>query len=54
VHALLGEMKSMPVEVKKKTVLFHYGDNWDSGPFGDIPEEFAGFAKPQQRYVLFE
>lgn len=54
VHALLGEMKSMPPEVKQKTVLFHFGDNWDSGPFADIPEEFAGFARPHERYVLFE
>lgn len=54
VHALLGELQTLPPEIKKKTWLYHYGDTWDSGPFDHVCEEFAGFAKPQQRIVLFE
>ena len=41
-------------DIKKKTLLYHYGDMWDSGPFDFINTEFAGFAEPQRRYVLFE
>jgi arabinogalactan endo-1,4-beta-galactosidase len=44
----------MPPEVKNKTVLYHYGDNWDDPAFQQIPTEFAGWAKPQERYILFE
>ncbi len=54
VHALISELQTMPEEVKKKTILYHYGDTWDSGPFDFVETEFAGFARPQQRYVLFE
>ncbi|UCG17469.1 MAG: MBL fold metallo-hydrolase [Phycisphaerales bacterium] len=54
VHALLSELRALPAEIKKKTVLYHYGDDWDSGEFDFVNEEFAGFAKPQQRYVLFD
>ncbi|MCG3137794.1 MAG: hypothetical protein HJJLKODD_01644 [Phycisphaerae bacterium] len=53
VHPLISELRTMPAEVKKKTLLYHYGDDWDSGPFDYVPHEFAGFAQPQQRYVLF-
>ncbi|HUU82554.1 MAG TPA: MBL fold metallo-hydrolase [Phycisphaerae bacterium] len=54
VHSLISEMRTLPPEVKKKTILYHYGDMWDSGPFGFVDQEFAGFAEPQRRYVLFE
>jgi ribonuclease BN (tRNA processing enzyme) len=54
VHALLSELRTLPDEIKRKTYLYHYGDDWDSGPFDDVPDEFAGFARPQERYILFE
>ncbi len=52
VHALISELRTMPAEVKRKTWLYHFGDEWDSGPFDFVPEEFAGFAVPQQRILL--
>jgi len=54
VHALLDDLRTMPPEVKSKTILYHYDDAWDSGPFDFVEDEFAGFARPQHRYVLFE
>ncbi len=54
VHALLSELRTMPSEVKKKTVCYHYGDTWDRPEYSFVGEEFAGFAKPHHRYVLFE
>jgi ribonuclease BN (tRNA processing enzyme) len=54
VHALLSELRSMPEEIKTKTVLYHYGDDWDDAAYATIPDEFAGFAVSRQRYVLFE
>jgi hydroxyacylglutathione hydrolase len=54
VHALLSELRTMPTEVCRKTLLYHYGDDWDSGPFDFVNEEFAGFARQHHRYVLFE
>lgn len=54
VHALLSDLRTMPEDIKKKTVLYHYGDEWDDPAYAFVPEEFAGFARPQERYVLFE
>ena len=54
VHALLSQLQTMPEAVKKKTWLYHYGDDWDCGDYDFIDKEFAGFVRPQQRFVLFE
>lgn len=54
VHALLSELRTMPEDVKKKTYLYHYGDAWDDPKNAFVQEEFAGFAEPHKRYVLFE
>jgi len=54
VHALLTELRALPAEIKKKTWLYHYEDSWDSGAFDYVSSEFAGFAPPQERIVLFE
>ncbi len=53
VHAPISELRTMPEAVRKKTWLYHYGDDWDSGPFADVDDTFAGFAVPARRYVLF-
>ncbi|MBN1489407.1 MAG: MBL fold metallo-hydrolase [Phycisphaerae bacterium] len=49
VHASIGELRTMPPAVKRKTWLYHYGDEWDSGPYDSVPDEFAGFVSPQER-----
>ena len=54
VHAQIDELQTLPEEIKEKCLLYHYGDDWDSGPFDFVADEFMGFAKPQQRYVIFE
>jgi hypothetical protein len=54
VHSLLSDLRTMPAEIKKKTILYHYGDNWDEGPFDFVEDEFAGFTRQQERMVLFE
>lgn len=54
VHALLSELRTVPDDVKKKTTLYHYGDTWDEPEHAFVADEFAGFARPQERYVLFE
>lgn len=54
VHALISEVRTMPPEVRKRTWLYHYGDDWDSGMFDDVPQAFAGFAEAGKRYLLFE
>ena len=52
--ALTGELRTLPEELKKRTHLYHYGDNWDAGPFDFVNEEFGGFEPPQERIRLFE
>ena len=51
---LQERLRTMPADVKKKTILYHYGDEWDDPAHGFVAKEFAGFAEPQKRYVLFE
>lgn len=53
VHAMIDELRTLPEEIRRKTWLYHYGDEWDSGPFDFVESEFAGFARPQQRMVIF-
>ena len=54
VHASLRQMRTLPAEIKKKTFLYHFGDDWDSDAFEVVGREFAGFARPFERYVLFD
>ncbi len=54
VHATINEMRTLPEEIRKKTWLYHYGDDWDAGPFDDVPNTFAGFAQPGVRYRLLD
>ena len=54
IHALISELRTMPDDVKKKTLLYHYEDTFDAGPYSYVAEEFAGFAQPRHRYVLFD
>ena len=54
VHALLSELRTLPEGIRRKTYLYHYNDLWDTGPYDFVADEFAGFAEPQHRYVLFE
>ena len=53
VHALLSQLRTLPEDVRKKTFLYHYGDAWDDDQYTFVDAEFAGFARPAQRYVLF-
>jgi len=39
--------------VKRRTVLYHYGDTSDSDPYAFVADEVASFAKPRYRYLLF-
>ena len=53
VHALLSELRTLPESIRTKTYLYHYGDTWDDPAYAFVQQEFAGFAQPQRRYVLF-
>lgn len=54
VHTTLSEMRTLPAAIRSKTMLYHYGDAWDNGAYDSVAQEFAGFAQPQCRYILFE
>ena len=53
VHSLLSELRTMPAEIRCKTLLYHYDDEWDDPCYDFVATEFAGFARPRHRYVLF-
>jgi len=53
VHATLSECRSLPPSIKEKSVLYHYGDNFDDKALAPAFSEFKGLAKPQERYHLF-
>ncbi|MBM2813592.1 MAG: hypothetical protein HW421_354 [Ignavibacteria bacterium] len=48
VHASLDELRTLPVEWKKKMYLMHYGDEWAKYKIND----FAGFAREGVRYIF--
>lgn len=54
VHTLLSELRTLPENVRRKTHLYHFTDDWDSGPFDSVGDEFAGFAVPRQRYTILD
>jgi ribonuclease BN (tRNA processing enzyme) len=54
VHSPMSEVRTLPEAVRQKTWLYHYGDDYDSGDYDFVPEEFAGFAVSQRRYTVFE
>ena len=54
IHAPLSLMRTLPDDIRRKIILYHYGDAWDGGAYDDVHRDFAGFAQPMQRYVLFE
>ena len=54
VHALITELRTLPDAIRRNTYLYHYGDEWDSGPFNDVHDAFAGFAEPRKRYVILD
>ena len=54
VHALIGDLRTLPEPIRRKTWLYHYGDDWDSGPFDDVHRDFAGFAQPAIRYRVLD
>jgi len=48
VHAPLADLKNLRADVKERTALVHYADNW---PQQDI-SGFAGWAKEGHRYIF--
>lgn len=52
VHAMLSQLRTLPDDVKRKTWLYHYGDDWDEAAYDFVADEFAGFAPPQQRMIV--
>lgn len=54
VHALISDLRTLPEAIRRKTYLYHYGDDWDSGPFDDVKDSFAGWAEPGRRYRVLD
>lgn len=54
VHTLISDLRTLPEAIRRKTYLYHYGDDWDSGPFDDVNEMFAGWAVPGHRYRVLD
>jgi len=53
VHALLSELRTLPEEIRRKMILYHFSDAWDSPTYSFVAREFAGFAEPHRRYEPF-
>ncbi|HEY3325360.1 MAG TPA: MBL fold metallo-hydrolase [Planctomycetota bacterium] len=53
VHATLSECLSLPPAICKKTILYHFGDNFDDQALAPSFRPFRELARPQQRYKLF-
>ena len=53
VHATLTECRTLPATIRNKTLLYHYGDNFDDKALASALSDFKGLVKPQSRYHLF-
>lgn len=54
VHAPISALRTLPEEIRQKMILYHFADDWDGAQYDSVAKEFAGFAEPMRRYVLFE
>lgn len=54
VHATINELRTMPEEIRRKTRLYHFGDNFDDPALQPVIKQFAGLAEAHKRYVLFD
>ncbi|HMB01586.1 MAG TPA: MBL fold metallo-hydrolase, partial [Spirochaetota bacterium] len=52
VHASLEEIKDLPAAVKKKTLLMHYGDNFQQYNSKIKKYGFKGFALQNHKYIF--
>lgn len=52
VHANFDDLAKLPEEIKAKTWLMHYPDNWEIHEKKIIEAGFPGFVKQQMRYEL--
>lgn len=53
VHAPMSALRTLPEEIRRKMILYHFADEWDGAEYDSVAKEFAGFAEPMRRYVLF-
>jgi glyoxylase-like metal-dependent hydrolase (beta-lactamase superfamily II) len=53
VHARLSDLRSLAESVRRKMLLYHFGDDWDEPSYESVAREFRGFAVPQTRYTVF-
>jgi ribonuclease BN (tRNA processing enzyme) len=53
VHATLSECRSLPTSIKQKSLLYHYGDNFDDKALTPAFSEFKGLAQAHVRYPIF-
>jgi ribonuclease BN (tRNA processing enzyme) len=52
VHASLEELSTLSKDIKAKTYLMHYSDNWEKSLPAMEKEGFAGFARQNAYYVF--
>ena len=50
VHASLDELTTLPLEIKEKIVLMHYGDNWKDFKKKALKQGFHSWAKQHHLY----
>lgn len=54
VHATVFQLRGLSEDLRRKTHLYHFGDAFDDPQFQFVAKEFAGFARPQVRYRIFD
>ncbi len=52
VHAGIEELALLPMDIKKRMYLTHYGDNWEQFEDSVSGDGFAGLARQNTRYIF--
>jgi len=52
VHSSIDELSALPLKLRKKIILTHYGDNWQTNIEKMQKAEFHSFARQQHCYIF--
>jgi ribonuclease BN (tRNA processing enzyme) len=53
-HATVWDLATLPEDIKRKTFLYHYEDNFDAESLEEMTRQFGGLAKQGERVVLLD
>jgi ribonuclease BN (tRNA processing enzyme) len=54
IHTTLSQLRTLPAELRRKMILYHFPDAFDDRVQAGVEAEFKAVARPFTRYTLFD